>query len=119
LSGKNVGAVRRGEISHDGIGATAGCTDLVDHGLRLVGVAPIVNDDTRAGGGERQCGGTADSAGCAGDESGLIGEASHDGVLHAFGRGRPRWRRKMLQQAPALSADHEMNAPESSLACQS
>ena len=82
-----MGAVGRGEISRNRVGAAAGRADLVDHGLRLIGVATVVNDDTRAGSGECQCGGAAHSAGCAGDESGLIGEVDHDGVLHALRKG--------------------------------
>ena len=83
LSGKDVGAVRRREIGRDRIGAAAGRPNLVDHGLRLIGVATVVNDDTRARGRKCQCGGAAHSAGRAGDESGLICEVSHDCILHA------------------------------------
>jgi hypothetical protein len=46
-----VGAVRRAQIGRDCIGPPARFADLIDHGLSLVGVAAVVNDDTGAGGG--------------------------------------------------------------------
>ena len=72
-----MGAVGHGEIGRDCIGASAGRADLIDHGLRLVGVATVMDDDTRAGGGECQGSGAAHAAGRAGHESGLIGEGIH------------------------------------------
>ena len=74
-----MGAVGCREIGGDGIGAPAGGADLIDHGFRLVGVAAVMDDDPRAGGGERQSGGAAYAARGAGDESGFVGEVGHRG----------------------------------------
>jgi hypothetical protein len=81
LAGKRVSTVRPGEIGRNRIGLAACRADLVDHGLRLVGVAAVVDDDAGAGGGECQGGGAAHAAGRAGDESDFVGEVGHDGVL--------------------------------------
>jgi hypothetical protein len=49
LRGEHVGAIRRGEIGGDRIGASACGADLVDHGFGFVGIAAVVDDDARAG----------------------------------------------------------------------
>lgn len=81
LRGEDVGAVGCGEIGCDGIRTSASRANLIDYGSGFVGIAAVVDDDAGAGGGECQGGGAAHSAGRAGDESGLIGEACHDGIL--------------------------------------
>jgi hypothetical protein len=80
LRGKPVGAVRGGEVGGDSIGAPAGRANLADDRLGFIGVATVVDDDARAGGGKRERGRTAHSARPAGDESGLVGEAGHGGI---------------------------------------
>jgi len=80
LRGKPVGAVRGGEVGGDSIGVPAGRANLADDRLGFIGVATVVDDDARAGGGKRERGRTAHSARPAGDESGLVGEAGHGGI---------------------------------------
>jgi hypothetical protein len=48
-----VGAIRHGEIGGNRIGPSASRTDLINHCFGFVGVATIVDDNTRASGGER------------------------------------------------------------------
>ena len=81
LRGEDMGAVGRGEIGGDRVGAAAGGADLIDHRFGFVGIAAVMDDDAGAGGGERQRGGAAHAARGAGHEGGLVGEVGHDGLL--------------------------------------
>ena len=71
LGGQLVRPVGRGEVGADRVGAAAGGADFGDHGLGLVGAAAVMDEDLRAGLGERQRAGAADAARGAGDEGGL------------------------------------------------
>ena len=63
--------VRRREIGADGVGAAAGLANLRDDGFGFLRAAAVMDENLRAGLGERQRAGAADAARGAGDESGF------------------------------------------------
>jgi hypothetical protein len=77
LLGKLVRALRRSEIGGDGLGAAAGFADVPDDRFRLLRAAPVMDEHLRAGPGERQRTGPADTARGAGDESRLSRKSGH------------------------------------------
>ena len=52
----------RSEIGGHCVGPPAGSADLINHGLRLIATAAVMDDDVSAGGRECQGGGTAHAA---------------------------------------------------------
>jgi hypothetical protein len=73
-----VRASRCAEISDYLFGTAAGLADLSDDRFGLLRATPVVNQNLRAGPGERECAGAADAARGAGDEGGFSGEIGHD-----------------------------------------